>query len=85
MILTQRDTYRLISLLGLLQDHLESAIESSLVPGTNEPDPAEENSVLDVRRDRHTWKQAEAMIQKLSEATAPNQRTPGAGAATNKT
>ena len=83
--ITPRDRRQLINLLGLLQDHLESAIESSLVPGTNQPDPADEAAVLDVFRDRHTWKQAEVMIQKLSYKTAPNQRIGGCRGAASKT
>jgi hypothetical protein len=82
--ITPREKRQLIQLLGLLQDHLESAIESTLVPGTNEPDPADEVTVSDVWRDRQVWKQAEGMISKLSQRTAPNPRTPGAGAAANK-
>lgn len=49
-------------LIGNLQDHLESAIDAELVPGTNEPMP--EHAAL-VRSLRREWKQAEELVAAL--------------------
>ncbi len=65
MRLTKRDMARLTRLLALLQDHLESAIETALVPGTNQPDPRDEAQVRQVQRDRRDWREAEDYVRKL--------------------
>lgn len=64
--LTTRDRRTVIRLLGLLQDHLESAIESVLVPGTNEANPYDPEEVAGLARDRGNWRAAEMLIGKLS-------------------
>lgn len=66
MNLSRTDKCTLVRLLGILQDHVESSIESSLVAGTNEPDPADTAGVAEVARGRRVWKQAEVMINKLN-------------------
>ena len=65
MNLSRTDKSTIVRLLGVLQDHLESAIESSLVPKTNEPMPEDATAIAEVARDRRTWRQAEDMIKKL--------------------
>jgi len=65
MNLSRKDKSRLVRLLGILRDYVESSIESSIVAGTNEPDPGDVAGVAEVERDRHVWKEAEAMIKKL--------------------
>lgn len=64
-ILTLRDRRQLVRLLGLLQDHLESAIESCLVPGTSEP-MANTDEAINVECDRRDWRAAEKWVGKLS-------------------
>lgn len=64
IVLTKKERRTAIRLLGLLQTHLESAIEShTLMDGAIQPnDPiAAENVPID-RRD---WKQAEGLVKKL--------------------
>jgi len=51
-----------IRLLGELQDQLESAIESELVPGTGEPMRGRKRLVADLRRQ---WKEAELVVKGL--------------------
>lgn len=58
MKLTKKDARQLIRLLGLLQDHLESAIDSALVPGTSEAMPEDQAGVA---KDRKDWRLAEAL------------------------
>jgi len=62
MRLTASERKQLIRLLGLLQTHLESCIETALVSGTNEPMPEDEPGV---REDRGNWKLAEKWIKWL--------------------
>jgi hypothetical protein len=64
--LTTRDRRTVIRLLGLLQDHLESAIESVIVPGTGEANPEEPEDVAGLIRDRRDWRIAETLIGKLT-------------------
>jgi hypothetical protein len=64
--LTTRDRRTVIRLLGLLQDHLECAIESVIVPGTNEPNPYDLEEVAGIAQDRRDWKTAETLIGKLT-------------------
>jgi hypothetical protein len=64
--LTTRDRRTIIRLLGLLQDHLESAIESVIVPGTGEADPDEPEDVAGLAQDRRDWRAAEILIGKLT-------------------
>jgi hypothetical protein len=61
--LKDADARTMVRLLGLLQDHLESAIESCLLPGAT--DPGEEHR-LDVARDRRDWRAAETLVKKLT-------------------
>lgn len=65
--ISKRDARSLLQLLGLLQDHLESAIESSLLPGITEPMPEDAHNVLLDRRD---WRAAERMVKKLERELA---------------
>ncbi len=60
--LTSRDRRQIIRLLGLLQTHLESAIDSSLVPGTSRPMPEDAHNVA---LDREDWKAAEKWVKRL--------------------
>jgi hypothetical protein len=65
--LTTRDRRTAIRLLGVLQDNLESSIDSLVVPGTNDcgehaPDYERES----LRVDRADWRAAEDLIAKLS-------------------
>ena len=62
--LTRRDAAALVRLLGELQTHLESAIESGLVPGETEP---REQYGPDVAADRRTWRRAEDLVMLLTE------------------
>jgi hypothetical protein len=62
MRLTQSERKQLIRLLGLLQDHLESSIETALIAGTSEPAPEDEPGV---REDRENWKLAERWVKWL--------------------
>ena len=63
--ITKRDRSQLKRLLGLLQGHLESAIESALVPGTTEPMEEDRHNVTIDRRD---WNAAERLVKKLEAA-----------------
>lgn len=64
MTLTKKDRRLAIRLLGLLQTHLESAIESStLADGRIQPkDPI---AAQNVPIDRRDWKAAEDLVKKL--------------------
>jgi len=66
MTLAKRETRQAVRLLGLLQDHLESAIESSLVPGTNQPMDTDGDAKINVAADRRDWWAAERLVAKLS-------------------
>jgi hypothetical protein len=61
--LTRRQAAAVIRLLGTLQTHLESAIESCLVEGESEP--RDESDRESVAEDRREWKEAEAIIQAI--------------------
>ncbi len=72
VMVTQKDARALVRLLGVLQTHLESAIEASLVPGavtliapgtSDVPDPADRPAVA---KDRRDWRAAEDLIMKLT-------------------
>lgn len=63
MTLTKKHRKELIRLLGLLQTHLESAIESSLVPGANEAMDDEKDVVAE---DRLDYQKAAAWITRLN-------------------
>lgn len=64
--LTTRDRRAVIRLLGLLQEHLESAIESVIVPGTGEANPHDPEEVAGLAQDRRDWRTAETLIGKLT-------------------
>jgi hypothetical protein len=61
--LSRREVVTLIRLLGKLQDHLESAIESCMVPGTNKVSDLWEKRGVAI--DRKDWRQAETFVSKL--------------------
>jgi hypothetical protein len=65
MTLSKRDVRTAIRLLGMLQTHLESAIECSCLPGTKKPDPRDVHAAHNVRLDRRDWKLAENLVKKL--------------------
>lgn len=62
LTLTGRDRRALIALIGKLQTHLESAIESSLLPGTTE---AQRGYKRQVALDRKDWRTAEEWVKRL--------------------
>ena len=66
IVLTKKERRLAIRLLGLLQGHLESAIEShTLADGTIQPnDPI---AAQNVPIDRRDWKKAEGLVKVLSE------------------
>jgi hypothetical protein len=62
-MLSNTEARRTVKLLGVLQDNLESSIESSVHPDTNEPDPEDAGHVA---ADRKLWRQAENLIKRLT-------------------
>ena len=66
-VLTKRERKELVRLLGILQDHLESAIDSSLIGGTRLPMHGAEREVA---RDRKDWRTAEDWVMKLTRPAA---------------
>ena len=64
--LNRFEALRLIRIIGLLQTHLESAIESVLIPGTNDTNDPQEKAGL--ARDRRDWKQAEEFVKRIGAA-----------------
>lgn len=60
-------------MLGLLQDHLESAIESALIPGTTDCAPEDRAGV---NEDQMNWKLAELWIAKLSPKAISKAKVP---------
>lgn len=66
--ITKPEARRLVKLLGELQNHLESAIDGSLVEG--EQQPREKALRPLIARDRRLWREAEALVKKLSKARA---------------
>jgi hypothetical protein len=71
MVLGPRNGRRLIRLLGLLQDNLESAIKSCLVG-----DVVHEPFKGLVRLERKRWREAEDMIALLSPKPRSRRRAP---------
>ena len=69
MTLTQRDRHQLKRLLGLLQTHLESAIESSLTPDGS---TMTEDDAHNVEIDRMDWVATERWVRKLEGRYFPN-------------
>jgi hypothetical protein len=67
MQLTKREARRIVKLLGVLQEALESIIESMIVPGTGEPDPAVDWECEEVAVARRQLGQAEKLIGRLTE------------------
>lgn len=63
--LTYREIGILIRLLGLLQTHLESGIESVLIPGTSDPMADSLDEIENLRLDRRDWRKAEDLIAKF--------------------
>lgn len=66
---TPREARELKRLLGLLQTHLESEIDSAIIPGTGEPNPDRAQDVENVRRDRRAWRAAERWVKYLEAQT----------------
>lgn len=66
--LTRGETRMLVFLLCLLAEHLESAIESMLIPGENEP-AAEDREMYD--RERRRRRKVEDMLIVLERALEP--------------
>ncbi len=62
--LTHSESKSVIRLLGLLQRHLESEIDSCLMPG--ERQPRDKMHVPTVALARRRWREAEDIITKLS-------------------
>lgn len=62
MILSPKDRRELMQLLGELQTHLESAIESCLIPGTTDVMPED---AANVNEDRKLWGLAEEWVRRL--------------------
>jgi hypothetical protein len=62
LTINNRERKELIRLLGLLQTHLESTIESCLIPGTNEGAPEDQAGILE---DRTDWRVAENLVIRL--------------------
>ena len=56
---------QIVRLLGALRLHLESAIESSLLPATGEPDPNCEADVYNVAKDRRDLELAKELTIRL--------------------
>lgn len=69
--LTKREAAAAIRLLGELQNLLEEAIDSALVPGTNGPMPEDARAVA---RDRRLWKQAEQLVKRLEQLKPQTQK-----------
>ena len=67
MNLSRREISTLVRLLGLLQTHLESAIEShTLEDGSIQPgDPV---AACNVPKDRRDWNTAEELVKKLDDS-----------------
>ena len=63
--LSRAESRKIAKLLGLLQVHLASAIESTLVPGTNTAYPPEEAE--SIKLDRRNWALAGRFISRLKE------------------
>jgi hypothetical protein len=68
MKLTRAEISRLIRLLGVLQNNLESAIDSSTLPDGSFDKHADPSLRRAVGRDRRDWKQAEDIVKKLDAA-----------------
>ena len=67
MTLSRRETSTLIRLLGLLQTHLESAIEShTLEDGSIQAD--DPVALEKVPKDRRDWRLAEELVKKLDDS-----------------
>jgi hypothetical protein len=60
--LTARDRRSLIRLIGILQTHLESAIECSRLPGS---DVAQRGYKRQFAKDRADWRTAEEWVKRL--------------------
>lgn len=63
--LSRTDRATMVRLLGILQDHLESCIETGIVKETGEPMPGDTLHIASVAKDRRDWRTAEDMIKKL--------------------
>lgn len=87
--LTQRDRHQLKRLLGLLQTHLESAIESNLTPdggtmtwsGFVIPKTQAPANAHNVEIDRIDWVAAERWVRRLDGRYMPNERITPPGTA----
>lgn len=66
MELSSGEARKISGLLKLLQVHLASAIESSLIPGTEETVTPEEAE--DVKKDRRDWALAGRFISKIADS-----------------
>lgn len=67
MTLTKREVSSLIRLLGVLQTHLESCIESSVL-ADGSLQPGDEIAAANVPMDRRDWRLAEGFVKKLDAA-----------------
>lgn len=65
MTLTRRQIKTLVELLSLLQDGLESAIETATLPDGSFDKHATRELKQDIARDRLAWRRAEDMIASL--------------------
>ena len=78
MNLTQRDRHELKRLLGYLQTHLESAIESSLTPDGK---TMNDDDAANVEADRKDWIAAERWVRRLEGRYFPNAKISAPGTA----
>jgi hypothetical protein len=76
--LTQRDRHELKRLLGCLQTHLESAIESALTPDGKTMCEAD---AANVEADRKDWVAAERWVRRLEGRFFPNAKITAPGTA----
>lgn len=61
--ISNRNARLIVRMLGQLQEHLESAIETALVPCTGQP---MEQDKANVAADRRDWRRAETLIAILT-------------------
>lgn len=68
VLLTGKQARQIVTLLGKLQDSLESAIDSCLLEGETQPRDARLKPF--VKHDRRDWKRAEDLIKTLTQVSA---------------
>lgn len=75
LTISRQDARKLVRLLGILQEHLESAIESSIPPGAKDPDdPADQ---VNVNIDRRNWRKAEDFVSRFDGYARRGRLRPG--------